>query len=454
MYMTSHMGKAFYFLGLTGSGMAAIARVLLRLGYQVSGWDDNPDPDILLLLQQEGAEYKHWSTVGHLDCVVYSTAIAKDHPAMLWATSKLLPLYHRSDVLSWLSNNIPTIAICGCHGKTTTSSMIHHAFKKMKIPHVVILGGMLSGQIGGHVDDNPQWLIIEACESDKTFLKYQAKYVVLTNISKDHLEYYQNNLSNLIDAFALWMNRIQAKVILPHEDKHLDQLTHLLSVEYDTVGFSSLNYALEYRLKGINSIFKITAKNNSAEFMLAAPGEFNVHNAAMVIALLDKMKINIWKNVDVFEDYKRVARRFEHKTITNNGQTIEWISDYGHHPDAILFMIKTLREIWPNLPLRMVFEPHRYTRTASLFDEFVEVLREVDELLVMPIYAASETGIRGVSSALLVEAINLASHRYVSYMDLEKYISSWADYSGIVLFQGAGNIHKYALQWLENHSEN
>lgn len=448
--MVDCLSKKFYFIGLTGVGMASIARVLVRFGYQVSGWDDNPDPKILKLLQNEGIELIHWDQVSVVESMVYSTAISKEHPGFIWAKNRELSIYHRSDILAWLSHRIPTIAVCGSHGKTTTTSMIHHVLTRLKIPHVVIVGGVLNGQVGGKADHDPQWLVIEACESDRTFLKYSADYVVLTNISQDHLEYYGNDINNLIDAFARWINSIKPKVLLPYAHERVNRVIEMLEVPCKTVGHGSPDYTFSYQAEGLYNNITISNSTHEACYKVAAPGSFNAANAAMVVAAIDMLGVNIWENPDILTDYVRVDRRFEYQLLkTRSNGHIHWISDYGHHPSEVAAVIDTVRALWPGLAVRMVFEPHRYTRTQSLFREFTEVLQRADELYLLPIYASAEPPIDGITSEALIVSMGSVKHRVTSASRLLHDIASWSDLEGIVLFQGAGTVHAHATEWLK-----
>lgn len=446
--MVECSSKSFYLIGLTGSGMASIARVLVRFGYHVAGWDDNPDPVILNLLQKEGIEHIHWESLPVVDCMVFSTAISEDHPGYRWFKDQLLPIYHRSDILAWLSNRIPTIAVCGSHGKTTTTSMIHHVLTQLKIPHVVILGGLLNGEVGGEADFAPQFLVIEACESDRTFLKYHAKYVILTNISPDHLEYYDHDMGQLIRSFSQWLNRLSPMLLLPEGDGSIKELVSQLCIPFKNIGPCG-SYAMTTALSGMNSKVTLSKGDCTATFDIPAPGEFNAMNAAMVISMMDMMGMPLWDQPNIFKDYRRVARRFEYQLIKKPEAELHWISDYGHHPKEILAMLQTVRSIWPNLPIRMIFEPHRYSRTQALFADFTSVLGMVDELLLLPVYAASEKAIEGISSDALIASINSEKHRVIDPKDLMEAVNLWAGTEGVVLFQGAGTVHGHALAWLK-----
>lgn len=442
--------KRFYFVGLAGAGMASIARVLLRFGYEILGWDDAPDDTMIRLLSQEGAQLKHWTECPSIDCVVYSTAIPAEHPALAWARRELLPIYHRSDVLAWLSHQIPTIAVCGSHGKTTTTSLVHHILNQFHIPHVVILGGILNGNVGGVADEQPKYLVIEACESDRTFLKYHPTHVILTNISHDHLEYYHNDIQELIKSFADWINQHRPSLFWSCDDRYIQQLHAMVSTPSHSVGKTTdAAYVWSCLLEGLGSQISMTHGTQHAQFKLPAPGEFNAANAALALALADAFGLNIWDTPHLFQSYQRVGRRFEYQCVHNDHGMVHWIHDYGHHPNEIRAVIQTVRHIWPGQSLRMVFEPHRYTRTHALMSSFAEVLSEVDELVLLPIYAAAEAPIDGVHSEALARLSG--SHcRTTSFESLTEMLEQWP-HDGILIFQGAGHIHRCAHTWLEQH---
>ena len=449
--MTMHH-KNFYFMGLAGSGMSSIARVLLRLGNEVIGWDDAPDHATQNLLQEEGARFIHWDDVQDVECLVYSTAIVPTHPIFIWAHHQGIPIYHRSDVLASLTYMLPTIAVCGSHGKTTTCSMVHHILSALNIPHVTILGGILNGQLGGDIDETPQWLVIEACESDRTFLKYKAEYVILTNISCDHLEYYNGSVDYLIECFITWFNKLQAKIILPYQHALLEPVLPAITAPYRQVGEGCPDYNVSYISKALQGIVHLTSNTQDVDFIVPAPGYFNAMNAAMAISLIDYMGVMVWNYPNILQNYVRVSRRFEYKKCAElPSGDVHWISDYGHHPHEIKAMIDTLRSLWPNLPIRMVFEPHRYTRTQAQFLQFREILSLVDTLYLLPIYAAAEDPIEGISSEALAEAIALPEHQALSPHSLQASVDPWGHSPGIVVFQGAGTVHHHGLEWLRLH---
>ena len=443
----------FYFVGIAGSGMSSIARVLLRLGYTVYGWDDAPDEAVQSMLIEAGAQCIPWDAAQNVECVVYSTAVTSHHPAIQWAQKANIPLYHRSDILAQLTHAVPTIAVCGSHGKTTTTSMVHHILSQLHIPHVTILGGILNGGLGGDIDDAPQWLVIEACESDRSFLKYHAQYVILTNISCDHLEYYDDSVDNLITCFAQWFNTIKPQLVLPFKHAYIDQMIQQLHIPYVQVGHMCQDYTLSYQPQGLESSITLEHNGQHRSFHVPAPGEFNAMNAAMALVIVDLMGCVIWSHPTVLEGYRRIGRRFDYQKLQSSQQhDIHWISDYGHHPYEIETMIHTLRTLWPDFPIRMVFEPHRYTRSSMHFDDFCKVLSRVDELYVLPIYAAAEQPIKGITSDAMVERIAQVTHKAMTPEYLQSHINVWSVSRGVVIFQGAGTVHQHALEWLSRHN--
>jgi UDP-N-acetylmuramate--alanine ligase len=443
--------KHIHFVGIGGSGMIGIAYLLLRKGYKVSGSDINKSKP-LSDLRKIGAKvsYTHnEKNLGKADLVVMSSAIKTSNPEYRSAKRKGITIIPRAQMLGSLMRGYESIAIAGSHGKTTTTSMIANIFSEALLSPTYIVGGKVLG-IGKNSElGSGNYLIAEADESDGSFLHLQPDVGVFTNIDNDHLSYYDNDMDKLLNSFQMFAENIPfyGALIINGDDKNVRKVAKRISRRQISFGFFA---ASDYQISNA------TYKNNYQSFNLAdhiekknylfslpMPGKHNLYNAAAAIAASIEEGIPIKSIQQGLKNFKGVSRRFEKHEIKINKKKIILIDDYGHHPEEIRSTINAIQQAFPKKKICMIFQPHRYTRTAQLYNDFIDVLSMPDSLLLFNIYPASEVPIKGISSKTLLESIkqkgklnaSLASDKSI----LNDIKNSSADFD-ILVTQGAGSI--------------
>lgn len=438
-----------HFIGIGGAGMSAIAYVLIKRGYEVSGSDLNSG-HMSAHLAEEGAMVY----MGHAACqvddaeaVVISTAIHPNNPELVAAKERNLPILHRSDVLAAILNAADGVAVAGAHGKTTTSAMISCIAAEGNVDPTVIIGGEVSSLGGNARNGSGRYVIAEADESDGSFLKLYPYLAVVTNIEDDHLDHYGTE-ENIYQAFKQFLGNIKAggKAILCVDNAKVRRLASETDKAVITYGVDGEN--ADYTAKNINYGIDGTTYDlyYQGEFVtavhLVVPGRHNVLNSIGAFAAAKEMGIATESILDSLKKFGGAKRRFETKGKVNGVWVVD---DYAHHPTEIGVTLKAARQTKPER-LLCVFQPHRYTRTKLLFDEFCECFRDCDELILTDIYAASEEPIPGVSSMHLAEGIKAATGQSVQYIGkltkAEEYLERIAKRGDLVMTIGAGDVFK------------
>ena len=443
--------KHIHFVGIGGSGMIGIAYLLLRKGYKVSGSDINKSKP-LSDLSKIGAKvsYTHnEKNLGKADLVVMSSAIKTSNTEYRSAKRKGITIIPRAQMLGSLMRGYESIAIAGSHGKTTTTSMIANIFSEALLSPTYIVGGKVLG-IGKNSElGSGNYLIAEADESDGSFLHLQPDVGVFTNIDNDHLSYYDNDMDKLLNSFQMFAENIPfyGALIINGDDKNVRKVAKRISRRQISFGFFA---ASDYQISNA------TYKNNYQSFNLAdhiekknylfslpMPGKHNLYNAAAAIAASIEEGIPIKSIQQGLKNFKGVSRRFEKHEIKINKKKIILIDDYGHHPEEIRSTINAIQQAFPKKKICMIFQPHRYTRTAQLYNDFIDVLSMPDSLLLFNIYPASEVPIKGISSKTLLESIKQKGKLNASLTSdksiLNDIKNSSADFD-ILVTQGAGSI--------------
>ena len=443
--------KHIHFVGIGGSGMIGIAYLLLRKGYKVSGSDINKSKP-LSDLRKIGAKvsYTHnEKNLGKADLVVMSSAIKTSNPEYRSAKRKGITIIPRAQMLGSLMRGYESIAIAGSHGKTTTTSMIANIFSEALLSPTYIVGGKVLG-IGKNSElGSGNYLIAEADESDGSFLHLQPDVGVFTNIDNDHLSYYDNDMDKLLNSFQMFAENIPfyGALIINGDDKNVRKVAKRISRRQISFGFFA---ASDYQISNA------TYKNNYQSFNLAdhiekknylfslpMPGKHNLYNAAAAIAASIEEGIPIKSIQQGLKNFKGVSRRFEKHEIKIKKKKIILIDDYGHHPEEIRSTINAIQQAFPKKKICMIFQPHRYTRTAQLYNDFIDVLSMPDSLLLFNIYPASEVPIKGISSKTLLESIKQKGKLNASLTSdksiLNDIKNSSADFD-ILVTQGAGSI--------------
>ncbi|HTX58350.1 MAG TPA: UDP-N-acetylmuramate--L-alanine ligase [Verrucomicrobiae bacterium] len=439
-------GASYHFVGIGGIGMSAIARIVLASGESVSGSDIASTP-LIERLREEGAGIAighDASNVAGAGTVVVSSAIDRRNPEYVAAQRNGTPLLHRGEMLARLLANRRAIAICGTHGKTTTTSMIHAVLRAGGIDASMVLGG-IDGTLGtnAYAGSSP-WFVSEADESDGSFALLAPEIAVVTNIENDHLNS-DDELPQLVRAFGAFLAKLpEAGAAVVGLDNALSaslarskRAARTIAVGY---GARAALRAANVRYEGLATSFDAIAGGVClGSIELRVPGEMNVQNALAAIAVARELDVPFGRIAEGLRAFRSVRRRFD---ILACGERLTVIDDYAHHPTAVRATIAAARQ-YHRGPLIVAFQPHRYTRTAYLARDFADALRGADRVYLAPVYAASEPAMPGVGERTIGEPLSAAgaSVQYVACVDdLEERILDEAPAGSLVLMLGAGNI--------------
>ena len=441
-----------HFVGIGGAGMCGIAEVMSNLGFKVTGSDIEPSTvtDRLESLGIGFAANHHERNVQDADVIVTSSAISAENPEVLAAHALHKPVVPRAEMLGELMRQRYGIAVAGTHGKTTTTSFITDIFQAASIDATYVIGGLLRSENRNARLGSSRYLIAEADESDASFLYLQPMLAVVTNIDSDHLATYDQNFDNLRSAFRDFVSKLPfyGAVILCIDDPELRTLANEVSRPVLTYGLASdADYqALNIEIDGVNWRFDVKrpGRTELLRLEITLPGIQNIQNALAAVAVATDEGI-----ADEFiqAGLKRsigVSRRFEVSTIAINDLRLPLVDDYGHHPTELVCTLDTVKQVWPDRHCLMVYQPHRYTRTRDLFDEFVDVLSKVDDLVLLDTYAASEKPIEGASALALCKALQEKTGRKVELVRNAEDALAWlvdrASTDHVVMVQGAGDV--------------
>ena len=446
--------RNIHFVGIGGAGMIGIARVLLKKGYKVSGSDIDYSND-LKKLKNDGAivyEGHHENNIKDKDLLVVSSAIDSENVELLQAKKDSITIIPRAEMLGSLMIGYESIAVAGSHGKTTTTSMVAKILSVADLSPTYVVGGkVLSTDENSDLGEG-KYLVAEADESDGSFIHLQPDVAVITNIDDDHLAHFNNIFENLLDSFIAFCENVPfwGYLVINGDDKNFQKISSKISRKKITYGTSQ---NCDYKIVEILSIegcqkFKIEDSflKKSHSFQINLPGRHNVFNAAasIVVALQEGLDIEAIKKGVL--DFSGVGRRYEKHVINIDKEKKFLIDDYGHHPLEIRCNLDAIREEFQDKKILMIFQPHRYTRTAQLYDEFVDVLNRVDSLILLDIYSASEEPIKGITSSALAETIKKQGHKNVLHVknhdDLLDIIKEKKDFFDVIVTQGAGSISK------------
>jgi UDP-N-acetylmuramate--alanine ligase len=442
--------KHIHFIGIGGSGMIGIARVLLKKGYKVSG-SDITETHELKKLKKNGAKVyigHDQANIKNVNLVVVSSAIDPKNPEIIEARKSSITIIPRAEMLGSLMKGYESIAIAGSHGKTTTTSMVAEIFTVGLLSPTYVVGGkVLSTDENSDLGEG-RYLIAEADESDGSFIHLQPDIAVLTNIDDDHLVHYDNNFENLLNSFIRFSENVPfyGYLIVNIDDKNIKKISKRISRKQISFGKSA---QADYQIlepsfdKGIH-LFKIKNNEKIYKFKIQLPGIHNVYNAAAAIAVSMEEGVSLTAIRKGIHQFTGVGRRYEKHKLSINSLSKILIDDYGHHPIEVLSTIKAYKEEFPKKRMLMIFQPHRFSRTAQLFNDFIKVLKKVDSLLILDIYAASEKPIKGIDSRTIVETLKQQGHKDVTYLknhdDINDLIVKRKDDFDILITQGAGSI--------------
>lgn len=446
------MNQHIHLIGIGGTGMGPLAKVFLEMGHSVSGSDLQPS-DTTDYLAKLGAKiyFQHAAAnVNGATSVIYSSAIPVQNPEMVAARKNGLNVLHRSEVLAQLLNSKRGIAIGGAHGKTTITSMLALCLENAGLDPTVLIGAHFAPFGPGAKYGQGQFVVAEADESDGSFLRYRPEVTVVTSIEPDHLENYNGTFESLIDSYRRFLANCESTGLrLIGID---DPVAASMSREYecDTYGFSQHAHwrADVVNLDQQRSHFRVYRQGVFfGDFELSVPGRHNVANALACIAVANYVGLSVAQMQTALRMFSGAQRRFQ-IIGTHNGALI--VDDYAHHPTEVAATIKAAREGWPSRQIVAVFQPHRYSRTKLLFDDFVRSFKEADVVIITDIYAPPpEQVIPGVSSSILADHVrDLKGPKKVYHIpkqeDVVPFLRGWLNAGDLVLVMGAGPIWRVA----------
>ncbi|MBV1929579.1 MAG: UDP-N-acetylmuramate--L-alanine ligase [Gammaproteobacteria bacterium] len=449
--------RRIHFIGIGGSGMCGIAEVLLNQGYTISGSDLAANANIQRL-RGMGAHID----IGHrgeqvkgVDVVVQSSAVNEENPEIIAARESRIPVVRRAEMLAELMRYRHSIAVAGTHGKTTTTSLLANVLAEAgRAPTFVIGGKVTSAGTNAQLGES-RYLVAEADESDASFLHLQPMVAVVTNIEADHMETYDFDFSKLKQTFIDFLHNLPfyGLAVLCIDDPVVREIMPLVSRPVLTYGFSEdADYRIsEAAVEERSAYFQVDRPEglSSLKIKLNIPGRHNMLNATAAIAVATDEGLEDAAICAGLTGFQGVGRRFEvygNYPVAGGAGTALLVDDYGHHPSEVKATVQAVREGWPQRRLALIFQPHRYTRTRDLYDDFVEVLSEVDVLIIVPVYTAGEEEIPSATSRHLCRAIRQRGKVDPVYAEsieaAPDILKSLVKPGDIVMTQGAGSVSK------------
>ena len=446
--------QKIHFVGIGGSGMSGIAEVLHNLGYQISG-SDTCKSATTKRLSEMGCEvfYQHLSNqVDNTQAVIISSAIGQNNPEVVRAHELNIPVVPRAEMLAEIMRFRFGIAVAGTHGKTTTTSLITHILNTAKLDPTYIIGGILnSSGINAKLGES-DYLVAEADESDGSFLHLQPMLSVITNIDQDHMATYDNDYQKLEDAFISFTGNLPfyGACIVCADDKGVANILPKVHRPLITYGLNSKAdvCATSITQSGRKMFFKAVCNqyNTTFDVELNLIGRHNILNTLAAIGTACELGIKVETIQQALKSFSGVARRLDyHGNIKINHNTVSLFDDYGHHPNEILAVLDSLRQTYTNRRLVLIFQPHRYSRTRDLFDDFSKALSLADQLILLDIYPASETPIANINTTTLANSIRQRSTLDpIVVKDPNEALQTLPNIikdNDVVLTLGAGDIH-------------
>jgi len=451
-----------HFVGIGGIGMSGIAQILKFQGYEISGCDSDLTQKSIKDLKSIGCKIYQGNNTPEcqnkdIDILVYSSAIKNNNPEIIAAQKRGIPTIPRALMLAELMRTKYSVAIAGSHGKTTTTSLISHIFIETKIDPTVIIGGHLKNISTNARFGEGNFLVAEADESDKSLTHLQATLAVVTNIDLEHLETYKN-IEDIKETFKIFLNNLPfyGKAFLCSDDTNLMSLLPMPHIKIIKYGFDKKMadiYAKNVKLNPDDSTFTVFKKNEKkplGDVIIKMPGLHNVQNCLAAIAVSLDLGLKFKDIAKALENFKGIERRFCFKGTFKGAEIFD---DYGHHPKEIKNTLEVAKKRAKN-KLIVAFQPHRYTRTHKLWDQFIDTFLncQADKLIITDIYSANEDPIAGINSQNLVKAINQKCPKlqviYAPYdselSQINKVVKGLATKDDLILSLGAGKITNLA----------
>ena len=450
--------KKIHCIGIGGIGLSAIAEILLSRGYEVSGSDMKESAETARLARKGARVFigPRAENADEADLLVFSAAVAQDNPEMKRAEERGIPILSRAQMLGLLMQEYEnSIAVSGTHGKTTTTSMVSLILDRAKLEPTILVGGNLA-EIGGNVKvGHSRYFITEACEYMDSFLSLKPKIEIILNIDSDHLDYFKD-IDHIVSSFDKFAQLVPASgtIIAYDANPFVNQVIRDLD-NVVTFGLSENcdYYAanIQFNEEGMPAFDVCHDGQLLSRVQLAVPGEHNILNALAAFTCACALGVEPQLTKETLERYHGTQRRFDIVGTTAKGVKI--VDDYAHHPTEIKATLSASENV-PHNKLWCIFQPHTYTRTIALFDEFAEAFEKADKLILAEIYAAREKNIYKISSAQLAEKIKETHpHKEVLFMEdfaaIADYVDDQAQPGDMVITMGAGDIYKVGEMLLE-----
>lgn len=465
-----HAIKHIHFVGIGGSGMSGIAEVLLNLGYTISG-SDLADSATLKRLQSLGIQTQVGHASEHVqgaDAVVTSTAVRPDNPEVLAARARHIPIVPRAVMLAELMRLKQGIAIAGTHGKTTTTSLVASVLAEAGLDPTFVIGGRLNSAGANARLGSGDYIVVEADESDASFLNLLPVMAVVTNIDADHMETYGHDFGRLKGAFVDFLHRMPfyGTAILCTDDAAVREIVPQVSCPVTSYGFEegAQVRALNVRAVAGQMHFTVQRRNGvvlpDLEVVLNLPGRHNVLNALSAIAVAAELDVPDAALLKALAEFKGVGRRFQRygEVPAQGGGQFTLIDDYGHHPVEMAATLAAARGAFPGRRLVLAFQPHRYTRTRDCFEDFVKVIGLADAVLLAEVYAAGEAPLVAADGRSLTRALRVAGRLEPVFVDdiaaMPQAIVDNARDGDVVMCMGAGSIGAVPAKVVEMQVKN
>ena len=461
-----HRIQHIHFVGIGGSGMSGIAEVLLNLGYAISGSDLNASA-VTRHLAERGAHVH----IGHdaanvkgADAIVTSTAVAGDNPEVIAARAARIPVVPRAIMLAELMRLKRGIAVAGTHGKTTTTSLIASILAGGGLDPTFVIGGRLNSAGANARLGQGDYIVVEADESDASFLNLLPVMAVVTNIDADHMDTYGHDVARLKSAFIEFTQKLPfyGSAVLCLDDANVREIMPFVSRPITTYGLTpdAQIYGHDVVAHGTTMRFKVDRRDRDVvlpplDVELALPGLHNVRNALAAIAVASELGVADEAICQALASFNGVGRRFTQVgdfavPARQGGGTYTVIDDYGHHPVEMAATLAAARGAWPERRVVLAFQPHRYTRTRDCFEDFVRVLSSADAVLLTEVYAAGETPLVAADGRALARAVRVAGKIEPVFVnevnELPAALDDFVRDGDVVIFMGAGSISRIPAQ--------
>ncbi|HEX6708391.1 MAG TPA: UDP-N-acetylmuramate--L-alanine ligase [Albitalea sp.] len=460
-----HAVKHIHFVGIGGAGMSGIAEILHNLGYTVSGSDQSDSPTTQRLVSlgiqvHVGHDAAHIAGAG---AVVTSTAVKGDNPEVIAARARHVPVVPRAVMLAELMRLKQGIAIAGTHGKTTTTSLVTSVLAEAGVDPTFVIGGKLNAAGANSRLGSGQYIVVEADESDASFLNLNPVMAVVTNIDADHMDTYGHDFARLKQAFVEFIHRMPfyGAAILCSDDPGVRSIIPMISRPMVTYGFreDAMVRAVNVQASDGRMRFGVIRHNGirmpDIEVVLNLPGEHNVLNALATIAVATELELPDAPIIQALAEFRGVGRRFQRygELPARDGGEFTLIDDYGHHPVEMAATLAAARGAFPGRRLVLAFQPHRYTRTRDCFEDFVKVIGTADAVLLADVYAAGEAPIVAADGRALARALRVAGKVDAVFVDdikdMPQTIAEQAKGGDVVISMGAGTIGSVPAQVVE-----